>query len=288
PLFDIQLVGKQKGHIQLDEMVWVECNKTIDEANDLDVLLIPAVQNHLLMQAVEDNAHFVPWLQKIHAKNVELGSLCIGAFVLASSGLLDGKKCSTHWSAAELFNQMFPKVELIPQYTITDYNGIYTSGGAFSFQNLILYLVEKYQGKEIAIWLAKMLVADMNKPSQLPFTIFNGVHHHDDAAILKAQKHIEEQFATIGNVGDIADQVLVPQRTFVRRFKKATHNTPIGYLQKVRIEATKKQLENSNKTVNEIMYDVGYSDIKSFRNLFKKHTGLSPQAYRKKFSIYMN
>lgn len=286
PLFNLHIIGKEKGKIQLDDYVFVDCQKTFDEVGKMDLVVIPAIKMHALSNAKELNQEYVPWLRNMHNhNNCEIASICVGAFLLASTGLLNGRRCSTHWAATDLFRQMFPEVELVPQYTITDYQGLYTSGGAFSFQNIMLYILEKYYGKDLAVWLSKMLLADMNKPSQLPFAIFNGSHHHNDETILKAQEKIEENYDSIQNISDLANALKIPHRTFVRRFKKATQNTPIEYLQKVKIEASKKALEGTNQTVNEIMYEVGYNDVKSFRSLFKRHTGLSPQQYRKKFSI---
>lgn len=286
PLFKIHLISTKKGKVQLDDYVFVDCQKTLDEVDGMDLVVIPAVKMHALASASEINQEYIPWLRRMYSdNNCEIASICVGAFLLASTGLLNGRRCSTHWAATDMFRQMFPEVNLVPQYTITDYQGLYTSGGAFSFQNIMLYIIEKYYGKDLAVWLSKMLLADMNKPSQLPFAIFNGSHHHNDETILKAQEKIEENYNSIQNISDLADTLKIPHRTFVRRFKKATQNTPIEYLQKVKIEATKKALEGTNQTVNEIMYEVGYNDVKSFRSLFKRHTGLSPQQYRKKFSI---
>lgn len=287
PVFDIQIIGLKKGRVQVDDTVSIDCQLTIYDTQKCDLIIIPAVHDQKLMTAVEDNAPFYPWLKKAYENGAEIASICIGAFVLAASGLLDGKMCSTHWIAAKEFEKAFPKVNLVPQHIITDFEGLYTSGGAFSFQNLILYLIEKYESKEAAVWLAKILLVDMHKPSQLPFMIFNGAHHHGDQGILKAQEIIEGQYESIEKVVDVADQVSIPKRSFIRRFKNATQLTPIQYLQKVKVEAAKKALEKTNLTVSEIMYEVGYNDMKSFRNLFKKETGISPLSYRRKFSSSM-
>lgn len=286
PIFDIKIIGLKKGMVQVDQTVSIECKHTIYDTDQCDLIIIPAVHDQRLTTAIEVNQPFYPWLRQAYENGSEIASICIGAFVLAASGLLNGKMCSTHWVAADYFKQVFPDVNLVPQHIITDYEGLYTSGGAFSFQNLILYLIEKYKSKEAAVWLAKILLVDMNKPSQLPFMIFNGAHHHGDQEILKAQEIIEGDYDSIERVNDVADQVSIPKRSFIRRFKKATQLTPIQYLQKVKVEAAKKALEKTTQTVSEIMYEVGYNDMKSFRNLFKKETGTSPLSYRRKFSSW--
>ena len=179
---------------------------------------------------------------------------------------------------------MFPEVNLVSEKTITDNHGIYTNGGAFSFLNLILYLVEKYFDRKTAIYCAKVFQIDIERSSQSPFTIFSGLKDHHDEDIKKAQQIIEKSHKEKILVEDLASRFAVGRRNFDRRFKRATGNTPIEYLQKVKVEAAKRSFESSRKNVAEVMQDVGYSDQKAFRELFKKLTGLSPLEYRNKYN----
>jgi transcriptional regulator GlxA family with amidase domain len=175
-------------------------------------------------------------------------------------------------------------VKLVDEKVITHQRGLYSSGGNNAYWNLLLYLVEKYTNREIAIHTAKFFVIDLDRRDQSPFIIFNGQKNHEDEAILKAQDFIERNYADKLTVDQIANTFNVSRRTFERRFKKATRNTVVEYIQHVKIEATKKQLEIGRKTIHEVMQDVGYSDVKTFRDVFKKIAGMTPNEYRNKYN----
>ena len=217
----------------------------------------------------------------------EIASLCKGAFLLAETGLLNGKSCATHWTSHDLFRERFPKVNLIPEKIICEDRGIYSSGGAYSILNFTLYLIEKYCGRETAIICSKLAEIEFDRISQDQFIIFNGQKDHGDESIVRAQTFIEENHGQKLSIEKIASMVHMNVRTFLRRFKKATSNTPLEYIQRVRIEAAKKRLESTTDNIMDVMYDTGYSDDKAFRNIFKKHSGLSPKEYRKKYNREM-
>ncbi len=221
---------------------------------------------------------------KQYRQGAEVASLCIGAFLLASTGLLNGKKCSTHWKYANLFRSMFPEVNLVDDKIITEEQGLYSSGGANSYWNLLLYLLEKYTDREIAIIASKVFAVEIDRSSQSAFIMFNGQKAHEDEPVKKAQEFIENNIADRISVEELALKFAIGKRNFERRFKKATNNTPVEYMQRVKIEAAKKRLESGRKNVNEVMYDVGYTDTKAFRTVFKKITGLSPIDYRNKYN----
>jgi transcriptional regulator GlxA family with amidase domain len=179
---------------------------------------------------------------------------------------------------------MFPDVNLVTQQIITDEDGIYSSGGAFSYQNLILYLIEKYAGRELAILTAKIFAIEIERTNQSPFIIFRGQKDHEDELVKKAQVFIETNFENKMTVDELASMSFLSRRNFERRFKKATANTVAEYIQRVKVEAAKMSLEASRESVNDVMYRVGYSDPKAFRTTFKKITGLSPLQYRNKYN----
>jgi transcriptional regulator GlxA family with amidase domain len=235
-------------------------------------------------KVIELNKDFFPWITKQHAAGAEVASLCVGAFLLAATGLLSGKKCSTHWSAIDEFKQLFPEVELVSEKIITDENGIYSSGGANSFWNLLLYLLEKYTSREMAVLFSKYYEIEIDRFSQSPFIMFTGQNSHNDEPVKKAQAFIEKNIGDKISVEDLASKFAIGRRNFERRFKKATSNTPVEYIQRVKIEAAKKSLEVSRKNITEVMYDVGYSDTKAFRMVFKKITGMSPIDYRNRYN----
>ena len=179
---------------------------------------------------------------------------------------------------------MFPKVNLQTDKLITDENGIYTNGGAYSFLNLMIYLVEKYYDRQTAIFCSKVFQIEMDRQSQSAFTIFTGQKLHGDEMVKKAQAYIESKLDEKISVEHLSSRFAVGRRNFDRRFIKATGNTPVEYSQRVKIESAKKAFETSRKTINEVMYEVGYSDVKAFREVFRKITGMSPLEYRSKYN----
>lgn len=248
-----------------------------------DLVIIPAVHGDM-KNVIKANQSFIPWIIKQYKSGAEVASLCIGAFILATTGLLKGKHCATHWLASEEFRIMFPDVKLVDDKIITEEHGIYTSGGAYSSLNLILYLVEKYAGREMAILSSKIFEIDIERSSQSPFIIFKGQKDHNDDPIRKSQEFIENNFQNKITVDQLAEMFCVGRRNFERRFKKATGNTVVEYIQRVKIEAAKKSFESSRKNINEVMFDVGYMDTKAFRMVFKKITNLSPLEYKNKYN----
>jgi transcriptional regulator GlxA family with amidase domain len=248
-----------------------------------NLIIIPSL-NHNYQKAVLGNKLLIDWIVKQYKTGAEIASICTGAFILASAGLLDGKSCSTHWSAADNFRSMFPKVNLQPDKLITDESGIYTNGGAYSFLNLMIYLVEKYYDRQTAIYCSKVFQIEMDRNSQSAFIIFKGQKLHGDEMVKKAQAYIEKNPHEKISIEHLSAKFSVGRRNFDRRFIKATGNTPVEYSQRVKIESAKKAFETSRKTINEVMYDVGYSDMKAFREVFRKITGLSPLEYRNKYN----
>jgi len=283
PLFKVQLVGIAKQQILTGGLFTANPDATLKEIKKTDLIIIPALDGDLTL-SLEKNKAFIPWMVKHYNSGAEIASLCLGAFLLASTGLLKGKKCATHWMAENQFRNMFPEVNLVTEKIITDEQGIYSSGGAFSYLNLILYLIEKYAGREIALLIAKVFAIEPNRESQLSYTIFQGQKVHDDDQIKQAQEFIEKNYYDKITVEQLTSMLALSRRNFERRFKKATSNTVVEYMQRVKIEAAKKGLESGTKNVNELMYEVGYNDTKAFRNVFKRTTGLSPIEYRNRYS----
>ena len=282
PLFKIQLVGLAK-ESQLNDGLYTITTDVFSEVEKTDLIILPAMYGDL-SKAITLNKDFIPWIIDHYKSGAEIASLCLGAFLLASTGLLKGKKCATHWLAVNDFRKMFPDVNLVEDKIITDEHGIYSSGGAYSSLNLILYLVEKFAGRETAVFCSKAFQIDIQRDSQSPFMIFMGQKEHEDEPIRKAQEFIETNFQNKISVEQLASMLALSRRNLERRFKRATSNTLIEYIQRVKIEAAKKNLETGSKNINEVMYDVGYNDTKAFRNTFKRITGLSPIQYRNKYS----
>ncbi|HMH20118.1 MAG TPA: helix-turn-helix domain-containing protein [Puia sp.] len=283
PLFKVQLAGLIP-EVRLHGGVFtVHADIQIKDLKKTDLILIPALSGDL-KSSLEKNKDFIPWIVNRYHEGAEVASLCIGAFLLAATGLLNGKECSTHWRFADEFKEMFPEVTLVDGRIVTEQQGLYSSGGATSYWNLLLYLVEKMAGREMAITASKVFALEIDRKSQSPFVMFSGQKKHEDDPIKQAQEYIENNVTERISVEELAVRYAIGRRHFERRFKKATKNTPVEYMQRVKIEAAKKYLETSRKNVNEVMYEVGYSDTKAFRTVFKKLTGLSPIEYRNKYN----
>jgi transcriptional regulator GlxA family with amidase domain len=264
-----------------------DANEIIKEVEKTDLIIVAGIVGNMDKQ-IEKNRLFIEWMKHQRIVNgAEIASLCRGAFLLAETGLLNGKSCATHWITHDKFSLRYPQVNLLPDKIISEDNGIYSSGGAYSFLNLIIYLIEKYFGREIAIKCSKVAEIEYDRNDQSQFVIFNGQKEHTDESIREVQEYIEKNYADQLSVEFLASRAHISRRSFVRRFKKATNNTPLEYIQRVRIEAAKKKLESSTLNVNQVMYESGYNDDKSFRNIFRRYSGLSPLEYRKKYNREM-
>ncbi|KAA0992746.1 GlxA family transcriptional regulator [Dyadobacter aurulentus] len=282
-LYQIELAGLAKQVDFHDGLFSVRPHIHISEIAKTNLIIIPSL-NHQFRRAIDENEDLIRWLQTQYQGGAEVASICTGAFLLAASGLINGKTCSTHWAFVDAFKTMFPQIDVQADRLITDENGIYTNGGAFSFLNLLVYLVEKYFDRQTAIFCSKVFQIDIDRVSQSPFIIFAGQKSHDDEIVRQAQVYIENNFQNKVSIVDLAGKFAVGRRNFDRRFIKATGNTPIEYIQRVRIESAKKSFEVGCKNIKEVMYDSGYSDMKAFRQVFRQVTGMSPLEYRSRYS----
>ena len=283
PIFDISLVGISKETSPRNGKFTVSPDVLINDVAKTDLIIIPAIFGDW-QTSLERNASFLPWITEQYHKGAEVISFCIAAFFLARTGLLNGKQCATHWRFANEFRNMFPEARLVDDKIMTEDSRIFTSGGAYSWLNLVVYIIEKYAGRDVAILISKAFMIDIDKHSQSPFIIFSGQKDHEDHLIKDAQDFIEKNYAEKITVDELASKFAIGRRNFERRFKKATSNTVMEYIQRVKIEAAKMRLEKGQENVNEVMYSIGYSDIKAFRTTFKKITGLSPVNYKNKYT----
>jgi len=283
-LFKIELIGATKTDFLNNNFLSIKHHLAIHEVNKTNLIIIPASLIRSYETASKNNKRLIDWINLQYKMGAEVASMCAGSFMLASTGLLQGKTCSTHWALSEKFRTLFPEVNLQTDKLITDENGLYTNGGAYSFLHLLLYLVEKFYNKQSAIHCAKYFQIDRDRNLQAEFTIFNGHKKHHDEEILLAQKFLEENFQHKISIEKLSSELNIGRRNFDRRFIKATGLTPLDYLQRVKVEAAKKMFETSRKTVNEIMYEVGYNDAKAFRDVFNRICGLSPYDYKSKYN----
>jgi len=283
PLFSIKIAGLSKELKLSDGVFTIHADILIDEVRSPNLIIIPAMTGDM-MTATHVNRDYAGWIAQQYKEGTEVASLCVGAFLLAFSGVLKGKQCTTHWAYANEFRHFYPSVKLVDEKVITDQHGLYSSGGYNAYWNLLLYLVEKHTNRKMAILTAKYFVVELNRNNQSPFIVFQGLKDHEDDVILKAQEYVDQHYQDKFVVDQLADKFNVTRRTFERRFKKATRHTVVEYVQHVKVEATKRQLELGRKSINEIMHEVGYTDVQTYREVFRKITGMTPVDYRTKFN----
>ncbi len=282
PIMEVRIAGFVT-ELKLDDGLFSIHPVNIKDIKKTDLLIIPSV-NYDYENVIKENEELISWIGELYKGGAEIASICTGAFLLAATGLLEGKTCSTHWNAASDFRRMFPNINLQTDRLIAVERGIYTNGGAFSFLNLILFLVEKYFDRQTAIRCSKVFQIDIERTSQSPFFIFQAQKNHGDELVGKAQAYIEEKLSEKISFEELASKLAISRRNFDRRFIKATGNTPVEYLQRVKVEVAKSTLEKGRKSIFEVMNEVGYSDDKAFREVFKKITGLSPLDYKAKYN----
>ena len=250
-----------------------------------DLVIIPSVHDpNGFERLISNNKTLIDWMKEQYKNDAEIASICTGAFLLAATGLLDGKTCSTHWQAENDFRRLFPKIDLHIDKLLVAGQGLYSNGGAFSFLNLILVLVEKYFDRQTAIYCSKLFQIDFDRIAQSPFAIFQPQKNHGDELICKAQTYMEENLTEKITFEKLSSKLAISRRNFDRRFINATGNTPVEYLQRVRVEAAKSSLEKGRKSIFEVMDEVGYADDRAFREVFKRITGLSPLDYKAKYN----
>jgi transcriptional regulator GlxA family with amidase domain len=283
PFFNVQLVGLKK-EVKINHgMFSINTSQLLKDVKKTDLIIIPALFGDM-KTAIASNKKVLPWINEQYNKGAEVASLCVGAFLLASTGLLNGKKCSTHWGFQNEFREMFPDVEVVDGSIVTEELRLYSSGGANSYWNLLLHLVEKYTDRQTAILASKYFAIDIDRESQSAFAMFQGQKNHTDEAVKQAQEFIDKNIQEKIMIDELADLVALGRRSFERRFKVATNNSVLEYINRVKIEFAKREFESSRKNINEVMYNVGYTDTKAFRSIFKKITGLTPVEYRNKYN----
>lgn len=282
PLFATQVVSQDGKAVKVNGGFQVLPEGGFEDSLQTDVVIVPPYLPHT--DFLPANAtRMLDWIVAKYEQGVVIASVCTGSFVLAETGLLDGRLATTHWYFAKLFKRRYPKVLLKPERVLTREKGLICSGSVSAFYYLALHLIESYGSPHLAAQCSKSLLVDPNKSSQSSYAVFNVHKGHGDQEILRAQELIESRFADSINMKDLARKVGISPRHFIRRFKKATDETPLSYLQQIRIERAKDYLETTLETVNEITQVIGYENSSSFRKLFKEATGLSPSEYRTRF-----
>jgi transcriptional regulator GlxA family with amidase domain len=280
--FQTDFVGIDDTPVRCGDSVWLTPQQVIGNGVSYDVILVPALIDDI-EKSLEANGAFLPWLRECHQRGAVLATWCGGAFMLAAAGILDGKTATTHWALAEQLASQFPQIQVQPDRMVVDEGDVITCGGATSFLNLGIYLIERFHSHDMAVRCAKMFLIDMDRPTQRPYTDLRARRLHADDTIRQMQQYIDANLCEQWPLKRLAQMANLSPKTFMRRFKEATGAPPTTYVQHMRIEAAKRCLERSEATVREITFQVGYNDIRSFRRLFQRCVGLSPKNYRAKF-----
>ncbi|MBU1340275.1 MAG: GlxA family transcriptional regulator [Proteobacteria bacterium] len=284
--FDIEIVSPDGQPIKCGGNLTINAHSSIDCVQETDLLIIPSIKD--IEETMTKEKQVIPWIKKTYEHGAHVAAICTGTFVLAETGLLDGKVATTHWGFIESFRQRYPNVKLKPERLITESGNIFTSGGSNACYDISLYLVRRYCGNDVARKLAKAFLHDLDRVSQAPWIEFQGQRAHSDKEIRNAQERLENQYIDSFNFDRVAQDFGMSRRTFERRFKATTGDSPLQYLQRVRVEAAKRILENENKSFDEVTYAVGYEDPGFFRKIFTQISGISPKEYRIKWGTPVN
>lgn len=258
-----------------------EC--AIGDIRQTDIIILPASGWDVQGQ-ISRNTSLLPWLRKWHSRGAYVAGICTGVAFLAESGLLDGRRATTHWGVAEIFRQRYPKVHWQPDRFLTEDGRLFCSGGVYASIDLSLYLVEKFCGHEIALQCAKSLLLSMPRSRQSGYAVVPLSHPHSDAKIRQSEEYLQENFASGVSIDTLADRAGMGPRNFIRRFKAATGRLPGAYIQMLRVSAAKEMLEHGAAPMQTVCSKIGYEDIAFFRSLFKRHTGMTPAEYRERFA----
>ena len=284
--FEVDVISSQYMNAELPfNMVG---NLSVSTRRQYDLVLVPAMQGDRVDSTLLREIEMIKWIKKQYQGGAEVACICMGAFILASTGLLDGKRATTHWMGSAYFRKLFPQVILEDNKVIIDEGRIYSCGAAFSFTSLIIYLIEKFCGKDMALAASKVFMIQVHDSSQQAFSIFNLQRNHEDVEISRVQSYIEKNYEEALTIAQLASRFNMSARTFIRKFAAVTGNTPLEYIQRVRVEAAKRLLEKGKLTVEQVCMESGYADFGFFRNIFKRLTGLAPQEYKRKYGSMFN
>jgi transcriptional regulator GlxA family with amidase domain len=282
PCFEVTVASPDGNAVKCANRLYIEPHCAIYDVNNADLIIISATAGDV-EKVIGRSKEVVDWLACQYQSGTPIASICTGAFILAETGLLNGKTATTHWGYVDLFQRRYPLVHLRPDALITDEGDLYCSGGSNTYNDLSFYLIEKLSSREVAVQCSKAMVQDCGRVTQAPYAAFHFPKGHAERDILAVQRWIEENYMEEITIAMLAERCAMGQRTFERRFKQSTGESPIAYLQKVRINAAKALLERPHSTFEEVTYHVGYEDISSFRKIFQRYTGLRPKEYQRLF-----
>lgn len=286
--FEVDVVGEKQGPLPLASGLPFEVGRAIDRALSTDVVIVPSVV--LPPQGWQKGRYplLLDWVRRMHEQGAMLCSACSGIFLLAETGLFDGKDATVHFWYARAFEALYPDVTIHPEQVLVvsgTREELVCSGASTTWHDLVLYLTARHAGPTVAQEVARMFALQWHQDGLTPYMVFEGRTDHGDADILAAQKWLSNHFSVANPVEEMIRRSTLAERTFKRRFVAATGLAPLAYVQRLRIEDAKRRLERTDAAVDDISWRVGYEDPAFFRRLFKRTTGMAPAAYRNRFRI---
>ena len=284
PFFEVTIASADGQPIRSVNSILIQPHCSIEDIHQTDLIVIASAT--YIKQILQRNPELVPWILEQYNRGAHVASICTGVFLLAETGLLDGKSATLHWGFTRTFRKKYPRVNLQPDQMFIDQGRLYCSAGVNAGMDLSLYLVEKFCGRQAAVESAKTMILDLGREKQTPYESFLFSKDHGDPSVIKTQKWIEQHHTQSIDYDRLAGKFRMSRRSLERRFKQATGVTPLGYLQQLRVETAKRLLEEGSQTFNEITYQVGYEDISFFRKVFVRLTGLRPKEYQQRFAGY--
>lgn len=288
PPFQVEIVGETRGPLRLASGVPFEVMRSIDELEMTDLVVVPSILLPKDGWRRDRYPRLVEWFRRMHAGGAVLCSACSGIFLLAETGLYVGRDTTVHFGYSKDFSALYPDVPVHPERVLVisgTREELVCSGASTSWHDLVLYLLARFAGATTAQEVARMFALQWHQDGLAPYIVFEGKSDHGDGEIASAQAWLAQNFAVAHPVDEVIQLSKLAERTFKRRFTLATNTTPIAYVQRLRIEDAKRRLERTDSPVDEIGWRVGYEDSAFFRRLFKRTTGMSPGAYRKRFRI---
>lgn len=282
PFFDVTIASADGQPFQSANNIFIQPHCSIETIQQTDLIIIPSAT--YVEKIIEKDPEIIPWIRRQYNQGAHVASICTGVFLLAETGLLDGRSATLHWGFTDMFREKYPQIPLRHDQMYIDHGRLYCSAGVSAGMDLSLYLVEKFCGSRAAIESAKTMVLDMGREIQTPYTCFFVSKDHGDALIIRAQEWVEQHYTQTIDYQGLAQKFQISRRSLERRFKQAVGVTPLRYLQKLRVEYAKRLLEEGIQNFSEITYQVGYEDISFFRKLFIRLTGLKPKEYQQRFT----
>ena len=274
--------------LQLASRAPVIVERPVAEIAATDIVIVPSVLLGPDGWTKGRYPDLVDWLGTMHDRGALLCYACSGIFLIAETGLFDGADATVHFGYARAFETAFPQVPIHPERVLVvsgKRDELITSGASMTWHDLVLYLIARHAGATAAQTVARIFALQWHQDGLAPYMVFDGRKDHGDAAIQAAQDWLATHFSVTNPLDEMIKRTGLTERTFKRRFTRATGLSPITYVQRVRIEEAKRRLERTEASVDEISWQVGYEEPAFFRRLFRRVTGLAPGAYRRRFGI---